>query len=217
MMRIRRTWARGHSLSEVVAAFAPCLALLSTPALAHHASAGATPSNGWEGLLSGLAHPVLGVDHLAFIVAAGLLAALHRHGSVIPISFVTASLAGTSLHVLEFNLPAPEFLIPLSVILMGSLLVTRPLSLVLLISLASSAGIIHGYAYGESVVGAEMSSLATYLIGLAVIQLAISLSTERVFRVAVRRTPETGGVTLRWAAVVTCTVGLAYVGMQWIR
>ena len=167
--------------------------------------------------LSGLAHPLIGVDHLAFIVAAGLIATRHHLGICIPIAFVTASLVGTGLHVSAFDLPASGYLISLSVVFMGSLLVIRTRSLFLLICLASAAGILHGYAYGESIVGAEMTALSTYLLGLTLVQLAIGLSTERVFRAAVGRTPEMGGATLRWAAVAVCSVGVEYGGMQWLQ
>ncbi len=126
--------------------------LLAAPASAHHAMGGATPSNGWEGLLSGLAHPVIGFDHLAFVVAAGLIAARHRRGAFIPIAFVAASLVGTGVHVLAWNLPAPELGIALSVLLIGALLVARRESLPISLGLAALAGIFHGYAYGESIV-----------------------------------------------------------------
>lgn len=213
-MKTRHASAHGYRLLQIIVAL--CIGMLSPAARAHHVSGGATPSNGWEGLLSGLAHPVIGVDHLAFIVAAGLIATRHRLGVCIPIAFVAASLAGTGLHVSEFDLPASGYLIALSVVLMGSLLVIRPRSLALLISIASAAGILHGYAYGESIVGAEMTALSTYLLGLTLVQLAIALSTERAFRAAVGRAHDVGGATLRWAAVAVCSVGIAYTGMQWL-
>src|SRR4051794_14567406 len=53
------------------------LALLAAavPAHAHHFMGGALPQTWLEGLLSGLGHPVIGLDHAAFIVAAGFLLA----------------------------------------------------------------------------------------------------------------------------------------------
>jgi len=199
-----------------VAAFTVFAALLAAPASAHHAIGGATPSNGWEGLLSGLAHPVLGLDHFAFIVAAGLIAALHRRGVFIPIAFVAASLIGTGVHRLALDLPAPELMISLSVVLFGALLVARRRSLPIVAALASAAGIFHGYAYGESIVGAEMTPLSAYLLGLALVQLAIGLSTLRIFQTAFRPTPGIRSVTLRWAGFVVCCVGLACLTTQWL-
>ena len=48
------------------------IAASSSAALAHHPMAGKTPSNMMEGLLSGIGHPVLGMDHLAFVFAMGV-------------------------------------------------------------------------------------------------------------------------------------------------
>jgi len=199
-----------------VGALSLCSVLLATPASAHHAMGGATPSNGWEGLLSGLAHPVLGLDHLAFVLAAGLIAALHRRGAIIPIAFVAASLIGTGVHALAWNLPAPELLISLSVLLFGALLMARRQSLPLSMVLASASGVFHGYAYGESIVGAEMTPLWAYLLGLALVQLAIGLSTQSLFQIAVRRTPDIEILTLRWAGLVIGGVGLAYLSASWL-
>lgn len=183
--------------------------LTSTPASAHHAIGGATPSNGWEGLLSGLAHPVLGLDHLAFIVAAGMIAALHRRGVFVPIAFVAASLAGTGIRFLAFDLPGSGWMIATSIVLIGALLATGRESLGLVIPLVSAAGILHGYAYGQSIVGAEMTPLWSYLLGLAIVQLIIGLSTERISRIALRPAP-----ALRWAGLVVCGIGIAYLSTQ---
>jgi urease accessory protein len=163
--------------------------------------------------LSGLAHPVIGLDHLAFLVAAGLIAALHRRGAMIPVAFVAASLVGTGVHVLAWNLPAPELGTALSVLLFGSLLVARRESLAICVGLAALAGIFHGYAYGESIVGAEASPLTSYLLGLALVQLAIALSTRSVYRVTARQTPD---MTLRWVGVAICCVSIAYLSAPWV-
>jgi urease accessory protein len=153
---------------------------------------------------------VIGLDHLAFVVAAGLIAALHRRGVIIPIAFVAASLIGTGVHGLAWNLPAPGLLIPLSVLLFGALLLAGRRSLPLVAVLASAAGVFHGYAYGESIVGAEMTPLSAYLLGLALVQLAIGLSARILFQAAARRTPDFRTATLRWAGFAVCCVGLAY-------
>ncbi|MFN8984581.1 MAG: HupE/UreJ family protein, partial [Alphaproteobacteria bacterium] len=51
------------------------LALLPLPAAAHHPMDGAMPETLWQGFASGIGHPVSGLDHLAFLLAAGVLAA----------------------------------------------------------------------------------------------------------------------------------------------
>jgi urease accessory protein len=44
------------------------------------------------------------------------------------------------------------------------------------------AGLTHGYAYGESIFGAEPSPLGAYLLGLVVIQSAIALGVAFLWR-----------------------------------
>ena len=44
-------------------------------AMAHHPIGGRTSANFWEGLLSRMGHPIIGIDRLAFVVAVGLIAA----------------------------------------------------------------------------------------------------------------------------------------------
>src|SRR3954466_7050575 len=76
---------------------------------AHHVMGGTTPQTLAQGLLSGLAHPVIGLDHLAFTVAAGLLAAslpppLAR-AALMPLAFLVAGAVGASLHLAGVDLP----------------------------------------------------------------------------------------------------------------
>lgn len=60
----------------------PALLLSAGPALAHHPLAGLPMETGAQGLLSGLAHPVLGFDHLFFVLAVGVAAVLAGLGVV---------------------------------------------------------------------------------------------------------------------------------------
>lgn len=153
----------------------------ATPALAHHAMGGKTPTNFFEGFLSGLAHPIIGIDHFAFVVASGLIAAGVTRGMTIPIFFILATVIGTTLHLQEFNLPFLEIVIALSVMLFGVLLAIANTKVnlpkfftITLAALAGMAGIFHGYAYGEAIIGAQMNPLIAYLSGFALIQLIIA-------------------------------------------
>lgn len=184
--------------------------LLATPASAHHPMNGRIPANFFEGFLSGLAHPVIGIDHLAFVVAIGLLAVTKRQGIWIPITFVLAALGGTGLHLMGVNLPAPEFLIAASVLGFGTLLaLPQSPNLGMMVGLGAIAGVFHGYAYGEAIVGAEMTPLVSYLIGFTAIQLGIALLAAKVGRLAaslVDRTPQ----SLRYAGFTICGLGAAF-------
>jgi len=185
------------------------LLVAPAPVWAHHPFGGDAPTNALEGVLSGLGHPVIGLDHLAFVITAGLLAAVVGWGLLIPAAFVVASLAGTGLHLAGANLPAPEFCIAASVVIFGSLLAMkqRPQTGIVA-ALGAIAGIFHGYAYGEAVVGAEMTPLLAYLLGFATIQLAIAAAaygTARGLGAA-----KDGALTLRFAGFTLAGVGAAF-------
>ncbi|MEL6455542.1 MAG: HupE/UreJ family protein [Cyanobacteria bacterium J06623_5] len=189
------------------------VATVAMPALAHHPFGGDTPETFWAGLLSGMGHPVIGLDHLAFVVAAGLLAAVVRRGLGIPIAFVLSTLVGTGVHLAEVSLPAVELLIAASVVAFGLLAVQRsPLSTVVVMLLAAIAGIFHGYAYGEAVVGAEPAPLLAYLIGFAGVQGAIALGAYLLSRRALSSDKAAGLVSVHHAGFVVLGAGVAILG-----
>jgi hypothetical protein len=61
------------------------LLVTAAPAAAHHAMGGRTPSTFMEGFLSGLAHPVIGLDHLAFLVAIGIVVGIAGLSLLLPL------------------------------------------------------------------------------------------------------------------------------------
>ncbi len=183
----------------------------ATPALAHHALGGRLPANFFEGFISGLAHPVIGLDHLAFVVAIGLLAAFKTWGMTSPIAFVVAALGGTALHLQSVNLPGAELLISGSVLLFGVMLAMgRSPHWLVVTGLAAIAGIFHGYAYGESIVGAQMTPLAAYLLGFTTIQLVISLGAYAIARALAKPLTDTPNLSLRFAGFTICGIGATF-------
>lgn len=181
--------------------------LIATPVYAHHPFGGETPSTLLAGFLSGLGHPVVGFDHLVFVIAVGLLAALQRRGMVLPIAFVLTSLAGTGVHLQGMDLPVPELIISASVLIFGGLLALKErLHDGVVIGLGAIAGLFHGYAYGEAIVGAEMTPTIAYLAGFSLIQLAISLTA---YFLAQRSTQKGAALPLRFAGFTISGIGIA--------
>lgn len=168
--------------------------LLTAPALAHHPTGNQTPSTFVAGFLSGLGHPVIGLDHLAFVIAVGLLAATRAKGVILPIAFVVAALFGTGIHLAEVSLPWAEVWISASVLAIG-LVITfgSQIPTLALAPLAGFAGIFHGYAYGESIIGATSTPLTAYLLGFTAIQLGISLGAFWLGRRGLEPKPATEG------------------------
>ena len=146
------------------------LCMLAGDARAHHPMGGRTPTTFVEGLLSGIGHPVIGPDHLAFIVAIGIAASLAPAGVGIIAAFIAASTLGVMLHLAALDIPLVEQMVALSVVVAGGLIAfSRGNWLRFWQPLAAVAGLFHGYAFGEAVIGADRAVVGAYLIGIAII------------------------------------------------
>lgn len=189
----------------VFTALAILIAMTGT-ASAHHLMGGGLPSTFSQGLLSGLGHPVIGPDHLAFLVAVGIAVGVGGLSLALPIVFVAASAVGVALHVYGIDLPGAELIIAASVILAGFLIARgRALPLAAWAVLFGIAGLAHGYAYGESIFGAEPTPLWAYLAGLVVIQSALTVGVAILTR---RSGAEATALAPRLVGAVILGVGL---------
>lgn len=177
-------------------------------AAAHHPMGGVTPTTFMEGFLSGIGHPVIGIDHLAFIIAIGIAAAFVSGGLGIIAGFIAASLLGVLAHVVELDVPLVETLVATSVIVAGAALAIGFTSARgVWLAIAIIAGLFHGYAFGETVVGAERTVIGAYLIGLAIIQAVVAI----IAMIASRRflvTADTSPLGLRAAGGALAVLGL---------
>ena len=199
-----------------VFALAVPVALLAEPALAHHMMGGALPQTVAQGLLSGLGHPIIGVDHLVAIIGVGIIAATISRGFATTISrgfapalaFSAAMIGGVALHLARAYLPAAELLVGLSTVAVGlSIVASSTLGVVSAGGLFAMAGLVHGYALGESIVGAEPTPLGAYLVGLLVVQ---SLLAGGAF--ALTRAVAGKETALRRVAIVAAGALIAVVG-----
>ncbi len=149
---------------------------------------GEVPATAWQGLLSGLGHPIIGIDHHAIVVGVGLLSHLVGSLALLPILFLAGTVLGCLLHIQGYDLAWSELAIALSVAVAAAMVGMRiRMPVGLLGPLFVVAGALHGYAYGESIVGAETGPLAAYIVGFAAIQYAIALGSGAGLRMMVRR------------------------------
>jgi urease accessory protein len=171
---------------------------------------GATPATFAQGLLSGLGHPIIGLDHLAFLLSIGLAIGVGGLSLLMPAIFVGASAIGLALHVHGVALPATESVLAGSLLIAGAMLARGArFGSVIWASLFSLAGLFHGYAFGESIVGAEPTPLAAYLLGLVMIQILLTTATALV----IRRQGASGIVPAsRLVGAAICGVGVAVLG-----
>ncbi|MGH8640934.1 MAG: HupE/UreJ family protein [Burkholderiales bacterium] len=185
-----------HCLTGAAAAL-----LLCGAAQAHHFMGDALPQTFMQGLLSGLGHPLIGVDHAAFIVASGFFLALVERGMVGVLVLIGGALAGAAMHLRGVDVPAGEVGVALSVVLIGALVMARrKLELTWVAAGLAAAGVLHGHAYAESIFGAEAAPLGAYLVGFSLIQLAVAAGAFWIHRriIAVRES---------WAKPVSVGLG----------
>jgi urease accessory protein len=184
---------------------------------AHHPMGGQVPETFFQGLLSGFGHPVIGVDHFAFLIVVTLLSFTlsGRARYVVPLAFVAATVGGTAYHLGAANLPLAETVIALSILLGGiAVLLKSSASALVLAALVGAAGVFHGYAYGESIIGAETSPLLAYLFGFSVIQYAIMVSGIKILDLLASRSEKIHGVAMRLGGIATATVGAVFFGLS---
>ena len=81
------------------------------------------------------------------------------------------------------SLPVVELVIAVSVLLAGGLIAFgRSLPWPAFAALFAMAGLFHGYAYGESIFGAETTPVVSYLAGFAAIQYGIAVAVMEATR-----------------------------------
>lgn len=178
---------------------------------------GETPTTFLQGLVSGLLHPVIGPDHLLAIIAVGLLSTRLAGGKLFGAAFVVASILGTGLHLASLSVPGSEILVAATAVVFGALLLSSGLARALDAArrwapLAILAGALHGYAYGEAIVGSTPGPLAAYLLGFCLVQMVLVLAVAR----ATRWATEQGTSALRLHAVsgaLVSAAGLVLVGV----
>ena len=116
--------------------------------------------------LSGLTHPVLGLDHLLAMVSVGILSAQIGGKAIwtVPATFVVIMALGGFLGWVDIGLTAIEVGIAFSVLALGTAIaVDRRVPLVAAMSVVGVFAVFHGYAHG-----AEMPTVAkpvTYALG----------------------------------------------------
>lgn len=165
-------------LSHVVPLALVVVVLAATPGWAHHPFEGVEPQDFSlvQGLVSGLGHPLLGTDHLVFLLAIVVMTVLTTRRWVLPL--LASGLAGSGLAVLVVATPEPglglalELVVSLSLVAAG-LVHGGWLPAWVLLPLMG----IHGFLLGEPMIGSEPTPLVAYGLGLLLSQGALLLVT----------------------------------------
>jgi urease accessory protein len=140
------------------------LSLLAAPASAHHVMEIFGFKEGpMAGFLSGVGHPLLGPDHLLFLLSLGLVGLQQPLRWVI--GLLAIGLSSTALGLVLPVLPGSELLVALSLVATGLVVLGRWPRWILLPAIA-----LHGSVLSEAVLGWSISAQIPYLLGLLISQ-----------------------------------------------
>lgn len=175
----------------------------AVPALAHDQAGQA------QGFLTGLRHPVSGLDHVFAMIAVGLWGAQLGAPALwlLPVTFPMVMAGGGFLGLVGIPLPGVEVGIALSALLMGVLVAgaAKP-PLAVAAAVVGFFAIFHGHAHGTEL--PEGQSGLAYSIGFVVATGA--LHAAGILLGAAHRW-RAGRVALQLAGVVIALGGLAFI------
>jgi urease accessory protein len=163
--------------AALLAGAATTLVLLAAlPAQAHHLiDLGAMAPTPINGLLSGLAHPVIGPDHLLFLLSLTLVAL--RRPLTWVVTLLGVGLLGSAVGLLWPAAPGADVLVSLSLVVEALVILERLPAALLLPSMA-----LHGYVLSAAVLGWTSMPIASYLLGLLVSQLVLLVLTQTMIK-----------------------------------
>ena len=168
------------------------------PALAHHvADLSAMQPTVLNGILSGLAHPVLGPDHLLFLLALSLVGLQRRLRWAL--GLLVVGLLGSASGLLWPGLPGAEILVAITLVVEALVLLRRLPALTLLPAMA-----LHGYVLSGPVFGWSTMPITAYGLGLLLSQASLLVMSLVVLRPAVSRLSPTA---MRWLALALIACG----------
>lgn len=150
---------------------------------------------------------MIGLDHFAFIAGVGIASAFVVGSLVAILAFIGATLAGCGLHLAGVELTLAEIVIAASVLAVGAMIMSgRTISTAAAAAIFAIAGLFHGYAYGESIFGAEQTPLLAYLLGFAAVQTAIAVAAMLIARAA----SSVPALSYRLAGAVIAGIGFTF-------
>lgn len=166
----------------------------------HHDSTGG-------GIVAGLTHPLLGVDHLLAMVTVGLLSAQIGGRAIwgIPGAFLGLMIVGGVLGMSGWELPAVEYGIAASIVLLGlAVALNQKLTLIVPMIFAGVFGLFHGHAHGT-----EMPTIANpglYAAGFVAASAALHIAGVLLGKLAINSVRGATGLRLSGAAIACAGV-----------
>jgi urease accessory protein len=148
------------------------------------------------------------------LLALGIAVGVFRLSFVNPLLFVVAMICGVAMHVAGLYLPAADLIVPVSVLIAGLMLIIEErIPSAWWMTVFVTAGVFHGYTYGDSIDAAEPAPLVAYVIGLAAIQMTTTIGVA----FTTRGLWKLWSMAPRLAGAAFCGVGFAALVTQIIH
>lgn len=209
---------------KIVSRIRVALLVLSTIILAAstaQAHPGHSHGSHESGLVAGLLHPLLGLDHLLAMVAVGLIAAqLSRTDNLlqprravwlIPGAFLLSMIAGGVFGMQGAQVGGIEYGIAASIVVLGSVIAwNRQAPIVVCLTGAAIFGLFHGHAHGAEM--PAISQPALYALGFVLTTTALHVAGVVGGRVALRT--GAGATGLRLAGVAIAMAGIVLIAVH---
>jgi urease accessory protein len=184
-------------------ALTACLLLAAAAPAAAHGQPGQA-----AGFLSGVRHPISGIDHVLAMIAVGVWGAQLRSPAIwlLPVTFPLVMACGGFLALIGMPLPGTEIGIAFSALLLGLAIVAEarpPLAAAAVV--VGAFALFHGHAHGTEL--SDGQSALTYSIGFVVATgclHAVGIALGLVHRWPVGRT------ALRFAGAGIMAAGAAF-------
>jgi urease accessory protein len=160
------------------------------------------------GFLSGMSHPVSGLDHVVAMIAVGLWGAQLGMPAIwiLPVAFPMLMAAGGMLGLVGLPLPGVEIGIALSAVVLGALVLGRVrLPLAFAVVIVGFFAIFHGHAHGTELPAGQNALL--YSLGFVI---ATGLLHAVGIAIGLVQRWDLGGLALRGAGGLVLSAGLYF-------
>lgn len=167
-------------------------------------------NTGDSGFVSGLNHPVFGLDHLIAMVTVGLLSAQMGGRAIwsVPLTFVMVMAAGGVLGMNDVRLPLVEYGIAVSVLALGSALAAaKKFPTIFAMVFVGIFAIFHGHAHGTEM--PDLDEPAMYALGFSLATAGLHVLGAVTGYVGVRRAYGAG--LLRFTGMLIAASGTYFV------
>jgi len=147
---------------------------------------------GNHSFVSGVMHPMTGMDHLAVMIGVGILAAVFGGSQrwKMPLAFIVLMIVGGVMGISNMVVPDVETFIAISVLLMGGMLCTgSQMPKKLAMGLIMSFAVFHGMAHGAEMPfnsqalhyfsGFILATACLHLVGIFIGECAMRFAAHR--------------------------------------